>query len=99
MTPEAFREAGHQLVDRLADLLASIPSRPVAKGEGPAAIREALSLDGALPEGGSDAGRLLVETAQRLFDHSCFNAHPRFFAYITAAPAPIGVLGDFLASS
>jgi glutamate/tyrosine decarboxylase-like PLP-dependent enzyme len=28
-----------------------------------------------------------------------FNAHPRFFGYITAAPAPIGVLGDFLAAA
>ena len=39
------------------------------------------------------------EIAPRLFDHSLFNAHPRFFGYITAPPAPIGILGDFLASA
>ena len=42
---------------------------------------------------------LLERTAQLLFEHSLFNAHPRFFGYITAAPAPIGVLGDFLAAA
>ena len=31
-----------------------------------------------------DAGRLLTATARQLFDYSLFNAHPRFFGYITA---------------
>ena len=38
-------------------------------------------------------------TAQLLFDHSLFNGHPRFFGYVTAPPAPIGILGDFLAAA
>ena len=42
---------------------------------------------------------MLERTAALLFDHSLFNAHPRFFGYITAPPAPIGILGDFLASA
>ena len=46
-----------------------------------------------------DPGPLLERTARLLFEHSLFNAHPRFFGYITAAPAPIGVLGDFLAAA
>src|SRR5207253_8831214 len=28
-----------------------------------------------------------------------FNGHPRFFGYITSSPAPIGMLGDLLASA
>jgi aromatic-L-amino-acid/L-tryptophan decarboxylase len=99
MTPGEFRDAGHKLVDRLADLLASVPDRPVATGEGPAAIRDALGLGGPLPEDGADATSLLLRMADRLFEHSCFNAHPRFFGYITASPAPVGVLGDLLASA
>jgi aromatic-L-amino-acid decarboxylase len=35
----------------------------------------------------------------KLFDHSLFNGHPRFFGYITAPPAPIGILGDLLAAA
>jgi glutamate/tyrosine decarboxylase-like PLP-dependent enzyme len=34
-----------------------------------------------------------------LFAHSLFNGHPRFFGYITSSPAPIGMLGDLLASA
>ena len=94
-----FRQMGHRLVDELADLLASVPARPVTKDRPPAAIREALRLNDALPEHGSDPETVLDGLARTLFDHSLFNAHPRFFGYITAAPAPIGVLGDFLASA
>ena len=99
MDAEAFRAIGHQLVDQLAGLLDSIPRRPVTRGESPRAVREALGLTGPLPEHGADAAGLVEETARLLFDHSLFNAHPRFFGYITASPAPIGILGDFLAAA
>ena len=99
MDAEAFKALGHQLVDQVADLLASVPARPITHDTGPKEIRQALRLTGPLPEHGTDAGPLLSSTARLLFDHSLFNAHPRFFGYITAPPAPIGVLGDFLASA
>lgn len=95
----AFRELGHRLVDQLAGLLESIPSRPVTPGETPAEVAAAFGIPGALPEHGTEAGPLLEQTAQLLFDHSLFNGHPRFFGYITASPAPIGMLGDLLASA
>src|SRR5262245_28812460 len=99
MDPQTFKTLGHRLVDQLADLLASIPSRPVAPGEPPRAVRAALDIQAELPEHGTDPGPLLEQTARLLFDHSLFNGHPRFFGYITASPAPIGMLGDFLASA
>ena len=94
-----FRAWGHALVDQLAALLESIPTRPVTPGETPSAVRAALELDGPLPEEGTDGGKLLEETARRLFDHSLFNGHPRFFGYITSSPAPMGMLGDLLAAA
>jgi glutamate/tyrosine decarboxylase-like PLP-dependent enzyme len=99
MSPEQFRRLGHDLIDRLADALDAIPSGPVMRNESPSAVRDALGLGAPLPESGTDPGALLAETTTRLFDHSLFNAHPRFFGYITASPAPIGVLGDLLASA
>jgi glutamate/tyrosine decarboxylase-like PLP-dependent enzyme len=99
MDAESFRRVGHRLVDELAELLASIPSRPVNPGESPAAVRAALGLGGPLPERGTEVEPLLEQTARRLFDHSLFNGHPRFFGYITSSPAPIGMLGDLLASA
>ena len=94
-----FRTLGHQLVDQLARLLESVRHRPVTNDESPAAVREALDADAPLPESGTDPGPLLERTAQLLFDHSLFNGHPRFFGYITAPPAPIGILGDLLAAA
>jgi aromatic-L-amino-acid/L-tryptophan decarboxylase len=96
---DAFRALGHRLVDQIAERLDAVPTRPVTPHESPSAVRHALDLTGPLPESGMDPGALLAQTAQRLFDHSLFNAHPRFFGYITASPAPIGVLGDLLASA
>jgi glutamate/tyrosine decarboxylase-like PLP-dependent enzyme len=99
MDAATFRVLGHRLVDRVAELLASISQGPVTRNESPSAVREALDLTGPLPEAGTDAGALLEDTARLLFEHSLFNGHPRFFGYITASPAPIGILGDFLASA
>src|SRR5262249_27373406 len=77
MSADAFRQAGHTLVDRIADRLAAIPRHPVTRDDSPAAVRAALGLGGPLPEEGGDAGALLA-AADALFDHSLFNAHPRF---------------------
>ncbi len=96
---EEFRAIGHRLVDQVADLLASIPNRPVTPGESPAEVRAALGTGARLPEAGSDPAALLEETARLLFDHSLFNGHPRFWGYITASPAPIGMFADFLAAA
>ena len=99
MDAATFRSLGHRLVDQLAELLASVPDRPVTRDESPSTLRAALDLNGPLPESGTDPERLLDQTARLLFDHSLFNAHPRFFGYITAPPAPIGMLGDLLAAA
>ncbi|MEZ5284840.1 MAG: aminotransferase class V-fold PLP-dependent enzyme [Vicinamibacterales bacterium] len=99
MDADTFSTLGHQLIDRIAGRLAAIPAGPVTRDESPSAVRAALGLGGPLPEQGTDAAGLLAETTERLFDHSLFNAHPRFFGYITASPAPIGMLGDLLAAA
>jgi aromatic-L-amino-acid decarboxylase len=99
MDAATFKTIGHRLVDQIADLLASVPGRPVTPSRSPSDIRDALDLRCPLPEDGVDPEMLLTETAERLFDHSLFNAHPRFFGYITAPPAPVGILGDLLASA
>ena len=99
MDAATFRALGHRLVDQVAESLDAIPNGPVTRDESPSAVRQALDLTGSLPETGADAGALLDRTARLLFEHSLFNAHPRFFGYITASPAPLGMLGDFLAAA
>ena len=99
MDAATFKTLGHALVDHVADLLAAVPLGPVTPDPSPEAIRQALDLASPLPEHGCDPGALLSQTAQQLFAHSLFNGHPRFFGYITSSPAPIGMLGDLLASA
>ncbi len=99
MDASEFRALGHRLVDQLAELLDSVTRRPVTRDESPSVVRDALDLSRPLPEAGEAPGPLLERTARLLFDHSLFNAHPRFFGYITAPPAPIGILGDFVATA
>src|SRR5215471_6100359 len=94
-----FRKLGHRLVDQVAEFLESMPQGPVNHDESPSSVREALDLNCPLPESGMDPASLLEQTAELLFAHSLFNGHPRFFGYVTAPPAPIGILGDFLASA
>ena len=99
MEPDEFRKVGHALVDAVASFMASLPARPVTTAESPTVIRALVDAERSLPETGSDGGELLRAAANLLFEHSLFNGHPRFFGYITSSPAPIGVLGDFLAAA
>ena len=98
LPPDTFRALGHQLVDDLADFLASLPGRSVTTGETPAEVRAAVG-DLALPHEGTDPAVLLAEVTRLVIDHSTLNGHPDFLAFITSSAAPIGALGDLLAST
>jgi aromatic-L-amino-acid/L-tryptophan decarboxylase len=99
MDPEEFRRLGHAMVDRIAEHLEALPGKPVAPGESPEVVRVVLGADRPLPSEGAEPGLLLEEATDLLMGHSLFNGHPRFFGYITAAPAPVGMLADLLASA
>ncbi len=98
LSGKAFRELGHTLVDRIADFYDSMPERPVTRAPTPQQVRALLG-DSALPENGTDAGRLLDRIAPLLFRESLHNGHPRFLGYITSSAAPLGALGDLLAAA
>jgi glutamate/tyrosine decarboxylase-like PLP-dependent enzyme len=98
MSSAEFRELGHALVDRIGGFLDSLPARKVTPAETPAEVRTALGGAG-LPAAGSPAAPLLDEAADLLFEHSLFNGHPGFLAYITSSAAPLGALGDMLAAA
>jgi aromatic-L-amino-acid/L-tryptophan decarboxylase len=99
MAPAQFRALGHELVDRIAGLLESLPQRPVTPAATPKSIRLALEAERPLPERGTEPSQLLKRAADLLFEHSLFNGHPRFWGYVTSPAAPIGVLGDLLAAA
>jgi aromatic-L-amino-acid/L-tryptophan decarboxylase len=99
ISPEAFRALGYNLVDRIAEHMTRMPDGLVKPDDPPAEVRGALESQRSLPERGTAPEELLARAASLLFDHSLFNGHPRFMGYITSSPAPIGVLGDFLAAA
>lgn len=99
MDSQQFRELGIELVERIARFLDSLPQLPVTRAESPAAVREALRADRPLPQHGADPAALLDQAADLLIGHSLFNSHPRFWGYITSSAAPIGALGELLASA
>ena len=99
MSSAEFRALGSQLIDRIADFLDTLPQRPVTLGESPSSVRLALQADRSLPQRGADPSQLFNRTADLLFEHSLFNGHPRFWGYVTSSAAPIGALGDLLASA
>src|ERR1700677_4855255 len=96
---QEFRALGYQLIDRIAIFLDSLPERTVTPGEAPSAVRKALKAELSLPQKGTDPAQLLQHAADLLFEHSLFNSHPRFWGYITSSAAPIGSLGEMLASA
>ena len=98
LSPAEFRAIGHDLVDRIADFLGSLPARPVAPNTTPRAIRERLG-GSTVPVSGGDPATIIREAAEVLIEHSTFNGHPRFFGYITSSAAPIGALADLLAAA
>src|SRR5437764_644414 len=98
LTPDRFREIGHELVDRLADHLAGLRSGRVTPGETPQQVRAAIGTDRPLPDAGTDPASVARNAAELLLKHSLFNGHPRFLGYVTSSPTPIGAFGDLIAA-
>lgn len=96
--PEKFKQAGHYLVDKIAELLESLPDRSLTQGESPSEIKRILG-QGLVPQQGEDVNKLIETTTELLLNHSLFNGHPKFLGYITSSPAPIGMLAELLASA
>lgn len=92
-----FRDAGHRVVDLLADYLEGIESRPLFPATAPAELRELFSEP--LPEGGQPMEAVLEEVRDKLLPHSTHVNHPGYFGLMTATPSVPGILGDFIASA
>jgi glutamate/tyrosine decarboxylase-like PLP-dependent enzyme len=98
LAPDDFRRLGHDLIERIARHLETLPDRPITSGDSPSRIRELIGQDRLASEG-DDPAVLLDQAAHLLLQHSLFNGHPKFWGYITGSPAPLGILADALASA
>lgn len=95
--PEAFREAGHRLIDVLADHLSNTQhglTEQAITWQQPGEALERWQFDPEMP--GGDA----VDLLQEILAESVQLHHPRYMGHQISPPAPIaalaGLLGDFL---
>ena len=96
MTPEEFRQAGHQLIDWLADHQQSLASRPVQAVTIPGEIRGALPKQA--PQQPEPFADIVADLDRLIVPGLSLWQHPSFFGYFPANALPAGVLGDLVST-
>src|SRR6185437_14133094 len=97
MDAREFRNAGHHVVDLLAEYLEKIEERPVFPDVEPRTLAQLF--DEPLPEAPRAIDQVLLELNEKLLPYCTHVGHPGYMGLITPSPNPVGVLGDFICSA
>lgn len=97
MDPREFREAGHHVVDLLAEYLERIAERPVFPDVEPRTLHQFFAEP--LPQDAEPINDVLRELEEKLLPYCTHVGHPGYMGLITPSPNPVGVLGDFICSA
>jgi aromatic-L-amino-acid decarboxylase len=96
MTPEQFRQFGHQLIDWIADYRTRVAELPVMSRTEPGSIRAQLP---ASPPERPEAFEAVLRDLERVVVPGLSHwQHPRFFGYFPANSELASVLGDCLST-
>lgn len=96
MTPEEFRQAGHQLIDWIADYRQKIPELPVRAQVEPGEVRA--SLPAHPPEGVDSFADLLADLDRVIVPGVTQVQHPMHFGWFPSNASLSSVLGDIASS-
>jgi aromatic-L-amino-acid/L-tryptophan decarboxylase len=96
MTPEEFREAGHRLIDWIADYRAGVERLPVMAQTEPGAIKRQLPPHPPIDPEPFDA--LLADLDRIVVPGLSHWQHPRFFGYFPSNGSLASVLGDYVST-
>ncbi|MGB7759456.1 MAG: pyridoxal-dependent decarboxylase [Bryobacteraceae bacterium] len=97
MTPEQFRQQGHQAIDWVADFLANPQRYPVLARVRPGELTDALPARG--PEQGEPPECLLADFERLILPAVTHWNHPGFMAYFANSGSGPGILGELLAAA
>lgn len=97
MQYEEFRQAGHQLVDYIADYLTNASDKPLFPDVEPRFLYDLF--DEAIPAKGKPLATLQETLKEKLMPYLTHVNHPGYMGLITPSPNPAGILGDLLASA
>jgi L-2,4-diaminobutyrate decarboxylase len=90
----ALREFGHELIDRMADYLEGVESRPVSTPRSPSEI--AARFVEPLPSSGQAAGEVWEDIWERVVGDAIHLHHPMYMGHQVAPPLPHAALADAL---
>jgi aromatic-L-amino-acid decarboxylase len=96
MTPEQFRQHGHEVVDWIADYWTRIGSFPVRSQVSPGEVRAALPPTA--PEQGEPFSAVLGDLDRVVLPGVTHWQHPGFFGYFPANTSGPSVLGDLVSA-
>ena len=97
MPPEEFRQAGHRLVDWIAEYLEDHGNAPVLSRAKPGDVRSALP--SVPPERGDPMDRILDDFDRTILPGVTHWNHPAFFAYFAISASAPGILAELLSAA
>ncbi|MCW2574989.1 MAG: hypothetical protein JWR66_1019 [Modestobacter sp.] len=96
MTPEQFRQHGHEVVDWIADYWARVGSLPVRSQVSPGDVRA--GLPAAAPEQGEPISAVLADLDRVVLPGITHWQHPGFLGYFPSNTSGPSVLGDLVSA-
>src|SRR5262245_39642865 len=94
---EEFRQAGHRIVDLLAEYFQHLEDKPLFPDVEPRALHALF--DEPLPQDPSPLDAILDQLEEKLLPYCTQVNHPGYMGLITPTPTPAGILGDLIASA
>jgi aromatic-L-amino-acid decarboxylase len=97
MDPDAFREAGHAVVELIAAYLAGVERYAILPPIEPGTI--APQLPAHAPEGPEPIAAILADVERLVLPNATHWQHPGFFAYFATSASGPGILGEMLTAA
>ncbi|MBA2249081.1 MAG: aminotransferase class I/II-fold pyridoxal phosphate-dependent enzyme [Chitinophagaceae bacterium] len=97
MQYEEFRQAGHNLIDYIADYLQQVENKPLFNDVEPSVLNDLFNE--AIPDVPQSLDGIQKMLEEKLIPYCTHVNHPGYMGLITPSPNAAGILGDLLASA